>query len=193
MGDESIGMEITAFLVKIARILDRLKIPYAITGGMAVSVWGRVRTTADVDIIVEFTPKDISALTKELLQFDKDVYISQEAIAQALKQKGEFNFVDPNTGLKADFWIVKDYFNEEEIKRAVAKDFYGYKINFVCPEDLILSKLLWYRTTESTRQLEDIESVLSISKVDLKYVRDLSAKQGTVEILEKIIRKVEEK
>ncbi len=185
-------MEITAFLIKIAKILDRLKIPYAITGGMAVSVWGRVRHTADVDIIVEFTPKDIGTLARELLQFDKDVYVSKEAMGQALKQKGEFNFVDPNTGLKADFWIVKDYFNEQELKRAVAKDFYGYKINFVCPEDLILSKLLWHKMTESTRQLEDIESVLAISEVDLERVRDLAQKQGTLEMLEALIKKVAE-
>ncbi|MSU54593.1 MAG: hypothetical protein EXS48_02015 [Candidatus Staskawiczbacteria bacterium] len=186
-------MEITAFLIKIVKILDHLKIPYAITGGMAVSVWGRVRTTADVDIIVEFTPEDISGLAKELLQFDKDVYVSEEAIAQALEHKGEFNFVDPNTGLKADFWVVKDYFNEQEIKRAIAKDFYGYNINFVCPEDLILSKLLWYKMTESTRQLEDIESVLSISEVNLEQVRDLAQKQGTLDILEILIKKAEEK
>lgn len=186
-------MEITAFLVKIAKILDGLGIPYAITGGMAVSIWGRVRHTADVDIIVELVPQNISMLTKALLQFDKDVYVSQEAIKEALKHKGEFNFIDPNTRLKADFWIVKDYFAEEEIKRAVAKDIQGYKVNFVCPEDLILSKLLWYRTSESTRQLEDIESILSISKVDVKYVRSLAEKQGTLDILDALIKKIGEK
>lgn len=186
-------MEITAFLVKIAKILDGLKIPYAITGGMAVSVWGRVRYTADVDIIVQLIPGNIDVLAKELLQFDKDAYVSQEAMREALEHKGEFNFIDPNTGLKADFWIVRDYFNEEEIKRAITKDFDGYKINFVCPEDLILSKLIWYRLSESTRQLEDIESVLSISKVDLNYVRNWAEKQGTLKVLEEVIQKVKAK
>ena len=132
-------------------------------------------------------------MAKELLQFDKDAYVSEEAIAQAFKDKEEFNFVDPNTGLKADFWIAKDYFNEEEIKRAVTKDFHGYNINFVCPEDLILSKLSWHQMSDSTRQLEDIESVLSISKVDLEYIREAAQKQGTIEILEKLIKKVKEK
>ncbi len=186
-------MEITAFLVKIAKILDQLGIPYAITGGMAVSVWGRVRHTADVDIIVELAPKNIKDLVQELMKFDKDVYVSKEAIIEALKHKGEFNFIDPNTRLKADFWIVKDYFAEEEIKRAVAKDIQGYKVNFVCPEDLILSKLLWYKTTESTRQLEDIESVISISEVDLPYLRETAQRQDSLQLLETLIKKVGEK
>lgn len=109
---------------------------------MAVSVWGRVRYTADVDIIVQLIPKNIKVLAKELLKFDKDAHISEESIIQALKHRGEFNFIDPNTGLKADFWIVKDRFNEEEIRRAIAKDIDGCKIKFVRPEDLILSKLI---------------------------------------------------
>lgn len=183
-------MEITAFLTKIVKILDRLKIPYAITGGMAVSVWGRVRYTADVDIIVQLIPQNINVLAKELLKFDKDVYISEESIIQALKHRGEFNFIDPNTGLKADFWVVKDRFNEEEIRRAIAKDIDGCKIKFICPEDLILSKLIWHKMSESARQLEDIESVLHISKVDLKYVKNLAKKQGTIGILETLIEKI---
>ena len=185
-------MEVINFLIKIVKILDKLKIPYAITGGVAVSIWGRVRTTADVDIIVELAPQNISILAKELLQFDKDAYVSEEAIMEAFKHRGEFNFVDPNSGLKADFWIVKDYFAEEEIKRAVAKDIQGYKVNFVSPEDLILSKLLWYKSSESTRQLEDIESILSITTVDLHYLKRLAEKQDSLEILEILIKKVEE-
>lgn len=185
-------MDPIEFLVKVAKILDNLKIPYAITGGMAVSVWGRVRHTADVDIIVELIPQKIDVLVKELRKFDKDVYVSKEAIEEALKHKGEFNFVDPNTQLKADFWIVKDYFAEEEIKRAVTRDMMGYGVKFVTPEDLILSKLSWYKISESTRQREDIESVLIVSNVDLHYVRDLAKKQGSLEILETVIKKVEE-
>lgn len=44
--------------------------------------------------------------------------------------------------------------------------------------------------SESTRQLEDIESVLHISKVDLKYVKNLAKKQGTIGILETLIKKI---
>lgn len=184
-------MEIEDLLAQIAKILDKLKIPYAITGGMAVSVWGRPRSTADIDIVVELMPKNTAALAKKLLAIDKDVYVSEDAINEALKQKGEFNFIHPQSQLKVDFWIVKDAFNKQEIQRAIPKNFEEYDIRFISPEDLILSKLLWYKESESTRQLEDIKSVLAISKVNLKYIKNWAAKQDTLEVLEKLIEEVE--
>jgi len=181
-------MEIEDLLTKIAGICDKLKIPYVITGGMAVSVWGRPRFTADIDIVVELMPKNTGLLTKELLKIDKDVYVSEEAMQEALIRKGEFNFVDPNSQLKVDFWIVKDSFNKQEIKRAITKKIDGKKVNFVSPEDLILSKLLWFEDSQSTRQLEDIKSVLAITDVDLEYVKNWAEKQGTIKILNDLLK-----
>ncbi len=179
-------MEIEDLLTKVAAILERLKIPYVVTGGMAVSIWGRTRYTADIDIVVELLEKNINLLVKELFLIDKNVYVSENAIREAFKIKGEFNFIHPQSRLKVDFWIVKDAFNKQEIKRAVIKKIDGQNVSFVSPEDLILSKLLWYQMSESTRQLEDIESVLKITKVDLKYIKDIAEKQGTLEILNKL-------
>ena len=181
-------MEIEDFLTKIAGILDKLKIPYIITGGMAVSVWGRPRFTADIDIVVELLEKNINLLAKELLGVDKDVYVSEEAMREALEIKGEFNFIHPQSQLKVDFWVAKDDFNKQEIKRAITKEIEGKKVRFASPEDLILSKLLWYQLSESTRQLEDIESVFRISKVDMDYIKKAAEKQGTLEILENLLK-----
>jgi len=184
-------MEIEYLLTKIAEILEKLKIPYAITGGMAVSVWGRPRYTADIDIIVEILPKNINLLAKLLLSIDKDVYVSEEAMQNALEKKGEFNFIHPQSGLKVDFWVVKDNFEKLKIKRAISKKIDRQKVNFVSPEDLIISKLEWYKLSNSTRQLEDIESVLKISKVDLDYIKKWAGKHGTIEVLDKIIKNQE--
>mgnify|MGYP001565063515 FL=1 len=96
----------------------------------------------------------------------------------------------PIAQLKVDFWIVKDEFNKQEIKRAVAKIIDGQKVNFISPEDLVLSKLLWYKESNSTRQLEDVQSVLAVTKVDLKHIRNWAEKQGTIEILEKLIKEI---
>lgn len=183
-------MEITGLLLKIAEILDKSKIPYAITGGMAVSVWGRTRYTADIDIVVELLEKNINLLAKELLNVDKDVYASEEAMREALERKGEFNFIHPQSQLKVDFWVVKDNFNKQEIKRAITKEIDGKKVSFISPEDLILSKLLWYQMSESTRQLEDIESVLKISKVDMDYIKETAEKQGTLKTLNELTKDV---
>jgi len=183
-------MEIENLLIKVVKILDNLRIPYVITGGMAVSVWGRLRSTADIDIVVELLPKNIDLLAKKLLAVDKDVYVSKEAMREALKRKGEFNFIHPQSSLKVDFWVVKNAFNKLEIERGIEKEFEGYKVKIVSPEDLILSKLLWYQQIESTRQLEDIESVLKISKVDTEYIKRMAEKQKTLAILNNLLKEI---
>lgn len=180
-------MEIEDLLVKIAKALDELKIPYIITGGMAVSAWGRPRTTLNIDIMIELLPKNINLLAKELLKIDKDVYVSEDAMREALKHKGEFNFIHPQSGLKVDFWIVSNDFNKQKIKRAKTRKIGEQKVNFISPEDLVLSKLLWHKESYSTKQLEDIKSVLSITKIDMKYLKKWAAKQGTIEILNNLI------
>jgi hypothetical protein len=185
-------MEIEQLLTKIARILDELEIPYIITGGMAVTVWGRPRFTADIDIIVELIEKNISSLAKKLLSIDKDVYVNKETMLDALTSKGEFNFIHPQSRLKVDFWIIKNDFNKQEIKRGILKNIENYKVKFVSPEDLILSKLLWYTDTDSTRQIEDIKSVLKISKVDMDYIKIWAERHSTINILENILKEIKD-
>lgn len=178
-------MEQEKLLQRISEILDKLKIPYSVTGGMAVSVWGRPRFTADIDVIIELIPQKLDQLAEELLRVDKDVYVSQEAMEEALATKGEFNFIHPASGLKVDFWILKnDLFSLEQIRRRKAKKIGISKIYFISPEDLILSKLLLYQISHSDRQLEDIASVIKFQKkLDWKYLRKWAKQQETDDIL----------
>ncbi len=166
-------MEIEDLLTKIADILKDLKIPYIITGGIAVSVWGRPRYTADIDIVVEMIPRNINPFAKKLLTVDKDVYILEEAMQKALENKGEFNFIHPQSGLKVDFWVVGDNFEKQKIKRGIYKKIDDKKVCFSSPEDLILSKLRWYKISPSDRHIDDIKSVLKISAkiLDRKYLK----------------------
>jgi len=184
-------MEIKELLIKIAGIADKLGIDYAISGGMAVSVWGRPRATFDIDILVKLKEPDIPRLVKELKTFDDLGYIDEEAAVKALERRGEFNFIHSETQLKIDFWIIgNDPLSLNELERKVSKKIGKQNVNFVSPEDLILSKLRWYRESESTRHLEDIESILKISgdKLDMSYLKKWAAEQGTSEVLEKLLK-----
>ena len=173
-------------LCEVAKILQELKISYVITGGFAVAIWGRPRFTADIDIIVELLNKNILGLAKKLLLLDKDSYLDITAIKNALVNRGEFNFIHANTGMKVDFWIRNSEFDRLKIKHAVCKQIKHRKINFVSPEDLILSKLLWYKKNKSERELEDIKSILKFSKVSLRYIKKFSQKHSTENIFKNI-------
>jgi len=174
-------------LCKIAKILEELDIPYLVTGGFAVAVLAKPRYTADIDIVIELISKKVPELARELLSIDKGVYISEEAMRDALEDKEEFNFIHPQTGLKVDFWIKRYPF--EKFEKAIIKIIDGQNVNFISPEDLILSKLIWYKESKSSRHLEDIKSILEISKVNLNYIKKWAEEQSTIKILNEILKK----
>lgn len=171
------------FLVKIADILDLVKIPYFVTGGMAILIWGRPRFTADIDIIVEMKLKDVNILVKHLSSFGETSYVDKEMIKEALANEGEFNFVHGDTGIKVDFWVMKkDAFGEAKLERRVGKDILGRTVYFSSPEDLILSKLEWRKLGAGEKHIIDADSVLKISgnKLDMDYIKKWVAKLGIV-------------
>lgn len=178
-------------VVEIAQILDKVKIPYFITGGFAVSVWGRPRATFDIDVVVELAELKIKPLAHALLKIYKAGYIDEETARDAVRRRGEFNFIDPLTGLKVDFWVLNQYnvLDNLRLKRRIAKKILGKTIYFISPEDLILSKLKWHQMGESTRQLEDVESVLKIfgEKLDMKYLKQWAKQLNVLAIFNKVL------
>jgi len=187
-------MEITSqekLLIKIAKILSNLKIEYFITGGFAVSVWGRPRATFDIDVIVKIVELQTDILAKALKDISKAGYVDEDMMKDAIRNKGEFNFIDPNSGLKVDFWVAKEdisfppEFKNKKLKRINNQDVY-----FVSPEDLILSKLQWYKISPISKHLEDIETVFKFSgdKLDMNYLKKWTKILGVSKILNKLIK-----
>lgn len=178
-------------LKKIAKILEDLKIPYAVTGGFAVSVWGLPRYTADIDIIIELLEKNIKPLAKKLLEIEKDVYVDENMIREALIYKSEFNFIEPEFNLKVDFFVKDNSpYNKLKIQRRIKQDIFGQGVYFVSPEDLILSKLLWAKDSESYKQYADIKTVLKNNKLklDFRYLNNWAKKHETLEIFEWLVK-----
>ncbi|MBI2023841.1 hypothetical protein HYT00_00365 [Candidatus Giovannonibacteria bacterium] len=185
-------MNFHSLLIEVAKILDSLKIPYAITGGFAVSMWGKVRSTLDLDVIIELQQSKADAFTSALKKISEINYVDDGMVERAILRKGEFNFIDVTHDLKVDFWVVgDDLYSKIKLKRRVAKNIDGKAIYFVSPEDLVLAKLIWNKKSESERQLADIKSVLEIQKkLDIKYIKKWAKKQSTLKILEKLLKEV---
>jgi len=158
-------------LVKVAKALDELKIFYYVTGGFAVSIYGRPRFTADIDMVIKMLNPQVSVFAEKLKKIFPKGYVDEDQINNALKYRSEFNIVDSESGLKIDFFITKnDEFEKECFERAQLRDL-GYRINFTSPENLIISKLIWFKDSQSTRQLEDIASIVTVQKdLDQKYL-----------------------
>lgn len=177
-------------LAKTAKVLGKLDIPYMVTGGMAVLIWGHPRFTADIDIVIALKAHNISSLVSGLMKISEFGYVDEDAMREALKNHGEFNFIDGSSGVKVDFWIIGDDSHEiNRFKNRQVKEILGQKVYFISPEDLILSKLRWYKISPSSRHLEDIESILKISgdMLDKDYLFEQSRQQQTWDELNKLL------
>lgn len=177
-------------LKNIARIFEELKIPYLVTGGMAVLIWGRPRFTADIDIVIEIKPSDVDGLVRALKNLGRAGYIDEGVAVETVRNGGEFNFIDGTTGIKIDFWVSSnDPFDISRFERRFGKEILGQKIYFTSPEDLILSKLRWFKESGSNRHLEDVDSVIKISgkDLDMQYLDEWAKKLGLADEFMKMI------
>lgn len=175
----------------IGKILRTLHIPYIVSGGMAVLIWGRPRFTADIDIVIELKRTHVEKFERALKELGRNGFIDKDTMIEALSAQGEFNFIDGNTGIKVDFWILGDNsFDQSRIKRKIKKTVLGEIIWFSSPEDLILIKAQWYKELQSSRQIEDIESIFTISadKLNREYIRHWAESLGVSGILAKFLQ-----
>lgn len=176
-------------LIAVTTALETLNIPYLITGGMAVFVWGRPRFTADIDIVVELKREDVDKLETALTLLGEKGYIDKQVMQEALAHEGEFNFIDGVTGVKVDFWVLKkSAFDRSRLARRVKKVILNKTIFFSSPEDLLLAKLIWFKQSDSTKQREDIESILAVSgtQLDKPYIEEWVEKMELKEVWSKI-------
>lgn len=150
-------------------IADKLGIEYMVTGSFAMSAFGEIRTTRDVDIVVQLSEKHISPLAKA---FGRSYYINESSIRRAIENHSMFNIVNSEWGTKIDCILQKDTeFALQNFKRRRRVKVSEIEFWTTTKEDLILSKLNWAKDTHSSLQIRDIAN-LTLSEYDSGYVND---------------------
>lgn len=183
------------FFTKILKILEKLQIPYMISGSVGSMIYGEPRMTNDMDIIVELETGKVRDLLANLSK-DHYYYPSIEFIQEAIRKKKQFNIIHEEIGSKVDFIIRKDTeFAKKEFSR---KNRVPFTENFsaftASPEDIIISKMLYFRMNPSERHITDIVSILIISgdKMDFDYLNQWIEKSNIQDIWEQIEKKRKE-
>jgi Cys-tRNA synthase (O-phospho-L-seryl-tRNA:Cys-tRNA synthase) len=70
-----------AFFQKITDVLDELRIPYMLSGSIAMGIYIVPRATRDFDFIVHLLPSDVERFTA---CFKGGYYCDKEAVADAI-------------------------------------------------------------------------------------------------------------
>lgn len=157
------------FVKEIARRLDSAAIEYMFTGSIAMVFYATPRMTRDIDLVVQLQPTDAQKLVD---LFSIDCYIDPGGVRRAIDHSGMFNIISNKLILKADFIVRKnDEYRLLEFSRRQSIELGEQKVFLVAPEDLILSKLVWGKDSDSELQLRDIKNLLSaVTSLDLDYV-----------------------
>lgn len=156
-------------LLKIDTLLKANSIDYAVIGGTAAIIYGRLRTTEDIDV----------TLLAELEIFNKLYKLITNHYSPMLSDSENFfkkNFVlpvmDSETKVKIDFAAGLSEFDKKVIQRKVQRKFGNVMINVCSLEDLIIYKLVSARPQD----ILDIKELMKARKdeYDLVYLKNMA-------------------
>jgi len=136
---------------------------YAVIGGIAVTTWGIVRATRDVDL--------------KVLVPDLDYAAARAAIRAAFPEPGHPHapenplIVSANIeGVIVDFLLALPGYEGQIITRAVRRNLGNLQVWVCAPEDLVIQKAVAGRA----KDWQDIEGVLieQHGRLDVEYLED---------------------
>ena len=163
--------------------LERLGVPYFVTGSIAAMTYGEARGTIDVDLVVTLRRDQVAELVRAFPQ--ADFYVSEDAARQAVHARSQFNVLQPATGFRIDFMVAeKTPFNDSRFSRRSRRQLSDRCEAWVAsPEDIVLMKLKYHRQGGSTKHLRDIAGMFDVSgeSIDIGYIETWAGKLGLLQ------------
>lgn len=150
-------------LHKAIDFLEKNNFAYAVIGGLAISQWGQVRATYDVDIKVhvpETNYGDIAKAIRKAFPVPARVNLPANPLIVSVT-------ID---NVVIDFLLALPGYEEQIIKRAVMRELGGRPVLICSAEDLLIQKVVSGRPKDWL----DIETILidQQGKLDEAYVLD---------------------
>lgn len=182
------GAETLRVALTVARILERLGVPYLVGGSLASSLHGIPRATQDADLVIDLRQPQLEALVAAL---EQGFYVDLERAREAFESRASFNAIHLATMLKVDFFVLRD---EEFHRRQMARRSRMHlgeeaesSVDVASAEDTVIEKLRWYRLGGETsdRQWLDVLGVLKVKEtsLDLDYLERWAVDQGVQDLL----------
>ena len=149
-----------------------------------------------MDIVADMHLEHIQPLVAAL---SKDFYADDEMMRDAIEHQSSFNLIHYETAFKVDIFIRKSRaFDQMQLERrrmsVIATD-PEQSVYVTSPEDVILSKLEWYRMggEVSDRQWRDTPvGVLKTrtGELDLDYLRKWANELKVTDLLERALKEM---
>lgn len=161
-------------------VLENLGLRYAVVGGMAVSAWGALRTTRDVDLYADLPMDARPSVKRELESRDFDV----PAMTEELERFGVFRSLYRPQRVFLDIFDAGTPLGEAILDRRRWVPVNEQERWTISPEDLAVLKAF----SDRERDHSDLAKLIAVAKpaLDLDYVerwaRDLDRGMGGDEV-----------
>lgn len=155
-------------------------ISYMLTGSFALNYYAEPRMTRDIDLVVQLEQNDADRIVR---LFDDDYYVDTKAVFRAITNRSLFNIIHKQEVVKIDLIVRRNTEYEQwKFQRRAMAVIAGMEIAIISKEDLILSKLLWARSSHSEFQLRDVRNLLATG-YDADYVQGWAEKLAVNDLL----------
>lgn len=171
--------------------LNKLSIPYMVTGAVAATIYGEPRLTHDIDLVIDLRLHDIEKFV-DAFPLEEFYCPPFEVIRleTGRSQRGHFNLIHHETGLKADVYACgRDHLQKWGLANRKEVSIGGEDVLLAPPEYVILRKLEYYREGGSEKHVRDIAGMLELSRDEIDFslleskVHDMSLKKEWEETL----------
>ena len=179
---------INHILEVLTNYLNQAGVPYVIIGGVAVIVFGYIRATQDIDLIVDHEALDIKEFCKYLRQHQ--FLADEQDLFAAIKKKAHATILHRQHLFRLDVKGSYTTADRETMRTAITVNYRDIPIRLTSPESLICHKLLF----TSARDFEDALAVYQRMKPTLKpeELERLSVLVGVEKLLRDLVTVAEQ-
>jgi hypothetical protein len=189
---------LTEFVRLVLDAIEATEIEYLIGGAVALWAWGEIRTTQDLDVVVNLPGTRIVHFSEELKR--RDMLVPPDIIVDLLIQpEGDLpiNAIHLYSGYKAELFLLRP--GDEYRALALQRRRYvnlGQSLGNVyvhSPEDLILNKVHYFGLSQQTKHIRDIAAIMVMmgEQLDWTYMEDWAARLQISSVLEEVRRQVD--
>jgi len=171
------------FIKTVIQCLTESNIKYVIVGGLAAILYGRPRTTIDVDIIVDYTSDDEIYRLENILK-EQGFSLQPNEILDSIKDKSHCSIFLEDYVYRIDLQGVYSSLDIRAIENRLLMKIYNLDTYIEKIEDVIIGKLVY----GSPQDNEDIFAIIirQKDKIDLEYLKSVAR----IEKVEKELKQI---